>query len=73
LGQYGTRSKTECAAIFLQINQSGRRKPAITGELTMHAHVYKGKNRMKPSLVDLIGAVIGFAGLAVFLFLCLAY
>jgi hypothetical protein len=39
----------------------------------MPAHVYKGTNRMKPSLLDLIGAVIGFAGLAVFVFLCLAY
>jgi hypothetical protein len=27
----------------------------------------------KPSLLDLIGAVIGFAGLAVFVFLCIAY
>jgi len=28
---------------------------------------------MKPTLIDIIGAVIGFAGLAVFVFLCLAY
>jgi hypothetical protein len=27
----------------------------------------------KPTLIDIIGAVIGFAGLAVFMFLCLAY
>jgi hypothetical protein len=39
----------------------------------MPVHVYKGTNRMKPSLIDLIGAVIGFAALALFVFMCLAY
>jgi len=28
---------------------------------------------MKPTLIDIIGAVIGFAGLAVFVFMLLAY
>jgi hypothetical protein len=59
--------------LLTQRNLTGRRKPATIGEKKMPVYVYKGTNRMKPSLLDLIGAVIGFAGLAVFVFLCLAY
>jgi hypothetical protein len=63
LGQYGTRCKTECAAIFLQINQSGRRKPATTGE----------KKMQKPTIAEICAAILGFAALAVFVFMLLAY
>jgi hypothetical protein len=47
----------------LHLNQSGRRKPATIGE----------KKMQKPTLAEICGAIAGFAALALFVFMLLAY